>query len=62
MHLTTLTEIRERGDFITVFKLMNNMEETDRKKSNIEKKRRIENAKKGICLNDTKSTVFPKEV
>ena len=31
MHLTTLKERRERGDLITIQKLMNNLEETDRK-------------------------------
>ena len=31
MHLTTLKERRERGDLITIYKLMNNLEETDRK-------------------------------
>ena len=39
MHLTTLKERREKGDLITIFKLMNNLEETE-KRSNIEKKRR----------------------
>ena len=31
MHLKTLKERRERGDFITIYKLMNNLEEIDRK-------------------------------
>ena len=31
IHLTTLKERRERDDFITIYKLMNNLEETDRK-------------------------------
>ena len=31
MHLTTLKERRERSDLITIYKLMNNLEETDRK-------------------------------
>ena len=31
MHLTTLKDKRERGDLITIYKLMNNLEETDRK-------------------------------
>ena len=30
MHLTTLKERRERGDLIIIYKLMNNLEETDR--------------------------------
>ena len=29
MHLTTLKESREKGDLITIHKLMNNLEETD---------------------------------
>ena len=28
MHLTTLKEKRERGNLITIYKLMNNLEET----------------------------------
>ena len=31
MHLTTLKERRKRGDLITIYKLMNTLEETDRK-------------------------------
>ena len=31
LHLTTLKERRERGDLNTIYKLMNNLEETDRK-------------------------------
>ena len=31
MHLTTLKERREKDDLITIYKLMNNHEETDRK-------------------------------
>ena len=31
VHLTTLKERRERRDLITMYKLMNNLEETDRK-------------------------------
>ena len=30
MHLTTLKERRERGDFVTIYELINNLEETDR--------------------------------
>ena len=40
MHLTTLKERRDICDLITIYKLMNNLEETDKKRSNIEKKRR----------------------
>ena len=41
MHLITLKG-RERGDLIIIYKLMNNLEETDRKNlcTNIETKRR----------------------
>ena len=38
-HLTTLKERRERGDLITIYKLMNNLEKTNRKVIE-EKKRR----------------------
>ena len=31
MHLITLEKRRERGDLITIYKLMNNLEEADRK-------------------------------
>ena len=31
MHLTIIKERRERDDLITIYKLMNNLEETDRK-------------------------------
>ena len=31
MHLKSLKERRERGDLITIYKLMKNLEETDRK-------------------------------
>ena len=41
MYLTTLKERKERGDLITIYKLMNNLEETDIKDIIcIEKKRR----------------------
>ena len=39
MQLSTLGKGRERGDLITIYKLMKNQEETD-KRFNIEKKRR----------------------
>ena len=39
MHLTTLKK-REIGDLITIYKLMNNLEVTDKKRPNIEKKRK----------------------
>ena len=31
MHLTTLKQRRERGDLTTIYKLVNNLEETNRK-------------------------------
>ena len=37
MHLTTLKETRERGDLITIYRLMNNLEEIDRKDHDNEK-------------------------
>ena len=40
MHLTTLIERKE--ETITIYKLMNNVEETDRKKPSNEKKKRGE--------------------
>ena len=40
MQLTTLKERRERGDLITIHKLMNNLEETER--SNNEKIKRLD--------------------
>ena len=62
MHLTTLKERRERGDLITIYKLMNNLEETDRKDLILRRKREARNLighkKKllnGFCLNDTKT-------
>ena len=40
MYLTTLKERREIGDLITIYELMNNLEETDRKDLVLRKKRR----------------------
>ena len=61
MHLTKLKERRERGDLITLYKLMNHLEETDRKNLIFRRKgeaRHLRGHKKklqkGICLNDTK--------
>ena len=42
MHLTTLKERRERGNLITIYKLMNNLEETDRKDQILRRKERLE--------------------
>ena len=59
MHLT-LKEGRERGDLITIYKLMNHLEETQNI-PNIEKNKEDRNLRghkkilhKGICLNDIK--------
>ena len=43
IHLTTLKERRERGDLITIYKLMNNLEEADRKKNLILRKGEAKN-------------------
>ena len=65
MHLTTLKERRERGDLITIYKLMNNLEETDRKDLILRRKGEARHLKghkkklqKGICWNDTKKFSF----
>ena len=65
MHLTTLKERRERGDLITIYKLMNNPEETNRKDLILRRKGEARNLRehkkklqKGICLNDTKKVQF----
>ena len=65
MHLTTLEERRERGDLITIYKLMNNLEETDREDLILRRKeeaRNLRGHKKilhiGICLKDTKKYSF----
>ena len=66
MHLTTLKEGRERGDLITIYKLINNLEETDRKDLIMTWKGKAKYLKghkkklqKGIFLNDTKRYSFP---
>ena len=65
MHLTPL---KERGDLITIYKLMNNLEETDRKVLILRGKGEAKNLRghqkklqKGICLNHLKRTIFPKK-
>ena len=65
MHLTTLKQ-RERGDLITIYELMNNLEETGRKDLILRRKGEAKNLRgykkklqKGICLNDTKKIHFP---
>ena len=63
MHLTT---IKERGDLITIYELMNNLEKTDRKDLILRRKVEARNLRghkkilqKGKCLNDTKKYSFP---
>ena len=65
MHLTTLKERRKRGDLITIHKLMNNLEETDRKDQILRRKGEarylrghMKKLQKGICLKDTKEYSF----
>ena len=65
IHLTILKERRERGDLITLYKLMNNLEETDRKVLILRKKGEAKNLRghkkklqKKICLNDTQKYSF----
>ena len=66
MHLATLKERREIGDLIAIHKLINNLEETDRKDLIFRRKGEARNLRgnkkklqKGICLNDTKKYSFP---
>ena len=66
MHLTTLKKRRERDDLITIYKLMNNLEETNREDLILRRKREARNFRghkkilhKGICLKDTKKYNFP---
>ena len=65
MHLTTSRERRERGNLIIIYKLMNNLEETDRKDLILRRKGEAKNLRghnkilhKGICLKDTKNYSF----
>ena len=65
MHLTTLKERRERGDLITIYKLMNNLKETDRKYLILRRKGETENLmghKKKMFENISKRTIFHKAV
>ena len=66
MHLTTL---KERGDLITIYELMNNLEETDRKILILRRKGKVRNVrrhKKKIAKRNLieryKKFVLPKEV
>ena len=68
MHLTTLKERRERGDLIIIYKLMNDLEGTERKNLKMKRKEEDkylrEHKKKlltGISMNDTKKTQFSPE-
>ena len=65
MHLTTLKEKKERVDLITIYRLMNNLEETDKKDLILRRKGEARNFRehkkklqKGICFNDTKKYSF----
>ena len=70
IHLTTLKERRERGGLITIFKLMNNLEEIDRRdlileENKVEARNLREHKKKlqkRIYLNDTKKYSFPQRI
>ena len=69
MHLTTLKERRVREDLIAIYKLMNTLEETDRNYLILRRKGEARNLRghkkklqKGICLNNTKKYILPKEV
>ena len=68
MHLTALKERRERGDLITIYKFMNNLEETDRKDLILRRKGEDRNLKghkkilhKEICLRYKKVQLSPKK-
>ena len=58
---------KRKGDLITIYKLMNNLVETDRKDQILRKKEEARNLKeklqKGVSLNDTEknNTVFHKK-
>ena len=58
MHITTLKERRERGDLITIYKLMNNLEEKDRKDLLRTKKKRIGQIFEGTQEEIAKNKLF----
>ena len=68
MHLTTQKERRKRGDLISINKLMNNLEEIDRKNLILIEKERLEingdtrKFTKRNLLGRYKKVVFPKEL
>ena len=62
MNLPTLEERKERGDLITVHKLLNGMDKTDMNilsKEETAYTRGHKKLKKGRCLNNTKKYSFP---
>ena len=66
MNLPSLEDRRERGDLITVYKLMNNLEEIDRKDLLLTREREARYLRghkkklaKGRCLKNTKKYSFP---
>ena len=66
MHPTILKERRERGDLITIYKLMYNLEETDRKDIILRRKRKDRNLRGQEKMQKSlferyKKVVFPKE-
>ena len=68
MHLTTQRKKREIGDLITIYKLMSNLEETDRKNLIMKRKGEARNLwghkkklQKEICLNDKEVQFSPQK-
>ena len=66
MNLPTLKERRERGDLITIYKLVNDIEKIDREDLLLKGQRETGNLRghgsklrKGICLKNTKKFSFP---
>ena len=67
MQLTTLKEGRETRDLITIFKLMNNKQETNKKDQKLRRKGKAgylsgQNSLKEFVSTMQKSTTFPREV
>ena len=68
MQLSTLEERKERGDLFTIYKLMSNLEETDRKYLILRRKEEAGNLRgeekigKRNLLKWHKKVAFPKEV